>query len=45
MSSVCTPLFRTGVSMLDYVLFCVGGVGISVAVLLAVFVFLVLLLR
>ena len=43
MSSVCTPLFRTGVSMLDYILFCIGGVGVTVAVVIVAFLLLVLL--
>ena len=43
MSSVCTPLFRTGVSMIDYILFCIGGVGVTVAVVILTFLLLVLL--
>jgi len=41
----CGAVFRTGVEALDRVLFCVGGYGITVAVLLAVFVVILLLFR
>jgi len=39
----CSPVFRTGIDVLDKVLFCVGGYGVSVAVLLAVMILLILL--
>jgi hypothetical protein len=38
------PLVRTGVEFLDRVLFCVGGVGVTVAVLIVAFVVLLFLL-
>lgn len=41
----CRPPFSTGVSELDQVVICIGGIGISVAVLLAVILFLMLVLR
>jgi hypothetical protein len=41
----CPPLFRTGVSWLDQVLFCVGGYGVSVAVLMVAIFLLILLIR
>ena len=39
----CSPVFRTGIDVLDQVLFCVGGVGVSVAVLIVVATLLILL--
>ena len=44
-SPVCSPVFRTGVSWLDQVLFCVGGYGVTVVVVVAAFFVLLLLLR
>jgi hypothetical protein len=41
----CPPLFRTGVSWLDQVLFCVGGYGVTVTVLIAAIILLILLIR
>jgi hypothetical protein len=43
-STGCSPLVRTGNSVLDQVLFCIGGVGVTVAVLALFFGFLMLLL-
>jgi hypothetical protein len=40
----CSPVFRTGNGALDSVVFCVGGVGVTVAVLALFFGFLMLLL-
>jgi hypothetical protein len=31
MSATCNPIFRTGISQLDSVVFCVGSYGITVA--------------
>lgn len=45
MSSVCTPIFRTGIYALDMVVFCVGGIGVTVATLIVAFVFLLLIFR
>jgi uncharacterized protein (TIGR03382 family) len=36
----CQPLFRTGVGVLDQVVFCVGSYGITVSVLVAAFLLL-----
>ena len=41
----CEPVFKTGVSQLDEVVFCVGSYGITVAVVIAAVFILVLLLR
>jgi len=41
----CQPVFKTGVDVFDKVLFCVGNYGITVAVLMAAFFVLLLLLR
>jgi len=41
----CEPIFRTGISQLDTVLFCIGNYGITVAVVAVAFVLLLLLLR
>jgi hypothetical protein len=43
--SRCQPMFRTGIDVLDRVMFCIGGRGITVAVVVAVFIVLLLLLR
>ena len=43
-STGCSPLVRTENSVLDQVLFCIGGVGVTVAVLALFFGFLMLLL-
>ena len=32
----CSPVFRTGVEFLDQVLFCVGGYGVTMTILIAV---------
>jgi hypothetical protein len=39
----CEPVVRTGVGLLDRVVFCVGRYGVTVAVLLVAFVLLLLL--
>ena len=45
-SNVCQPVVRTGVELLDRVVFCVGGRGVTVFVLLvALFVLLMLVRR
>ena len=41
--SACSPLFRTGVEFLDQVLFCVGGYGVTMTILIAVAILLILL--
>ena len=41
--SQCDPLFRVGVGALDSVVFCVGGVGITVSVLLVALILLIFL--
>jgi len=43
-SPACSPLFKTGIEFLDRVLFCVGGYGVSVAVLIAAITLLILLI-
>ena len=43
--SQCQPLFKTGISALDQVVFCIGGIGISVAVLVVAFFVILLLIR
>jgi len=43
-STGCSPLVRTGNSVLDQVLFCIGGVGVTVSVVAVFFGFLMLLL-
>jgi hypothetical protein len=43
--SQCQPLFRTGIGVLDQVVFCIGGVGVSVSVLLVAFFVLLMLVR
>jgi uncharacterized protein (TIGR03382 family) len=35
--SGCRPIVRTGVELLDKIVFCIGGVGVTVFVLLVVF--------
>jgi hypothetical protein len=42
--SQCDPLFRVGVGALDSVVFCVGGVGITVSVLLVALILLIFLI-
>jgi len=42
-SPACPPLFRTGVSWLDQVVLCIGGYGVTVAVLIAAIALLMLL--
>jgi len=41
----CRPLVVTNVGILDKVLFCVGGVGVTVLILMLVFFVLLLILR
>jgi len=41
----CEPVVRTGVDVLDKVLFCVGGYGVTVAVAVVAFFALLLLIR
>jgi len=42
----CKPIIRTGIEVLDNVLICVGGVGITLTVVvIAFFILLILLLR
>jgi len=43
-SPACSPVFKTGIEFLDRVLFCVGGYGVSVAVLIAAITLLILLI-
>ncbi len=40
----CSPVFTTGIDVLDRVLFCVGGYGVTVAVVIAVLIFIILLI-
>jgi hypothetical protein len=42
-SGQCSPLFRVGIEALDSVLFCVGGVGVTMSVLIVVLILLILL--
>jgi hypothetical protein len=42
---VCKPIVRTGIDVLDRILFCIGGYGVTVFVLIIVFVVLLLLAR
>ena len=39
----CSPVFRTGVEFLDQVLFCVGGYGVTMTILIAAAILLILL--
>jgi hypothetical protein len=41
----CSPVFKTGIGFLDQVLFCVGGYGVTVTVLIAAVALLILLIR
>ena len=41
----CSPVVKTGVDVLDRVLFCVGSYGVTVAVVVAAFFVLLLLVR
>ena len=41
----CQPLFRVGVDILDKVVICIGGIGITVLMLLVAFFVLLLLVR
>ena len=43
--SQCQPPFRTGIGVLDQVVFCIGGVGVTVAVAVEAFFALLLLIR
>ena len=40
----CSPVFKTGIGFLDQVLFCVGGYGVTVTVLIAAITLLILLI-
>jgi len=40
----CSPVFRMGIDVLDKVLFCVGGYGVSVTVLLVAVILLIFLI-
>ena len=40
----CSPVFKTGIEFLDQVLFCVGGYGVSMSMLVVVVILLVLLM-
>jgi hypothetical protein len=42
-TSQCQPPFRTGIDALDQVVFCIGGVGVTVTVLLVALILLILL--
>lgn len=44
-TSSCQPVISTGISILDNVIFCVGGYGITVLIVGVVFVLLMLLIR
>ena len=44
-SPACSPVFKTGIEFLDQVLFCVGGYGVTVTVLIAAITLLILLIR
>ena len=44
-SQSCSPVVKTGVDVLDRVLFCIGSYGITVAVAVAAFFVLLLLVR
>jgi len=43
-SPACSPVFKTGIGFLDQVLFCVGGYGVTVTVLIAAITLLILLI-
>ena len=43
-SPACSPVFKTGIEFLDQVLFCVGGYGVTVTVLIAAITLLILLI-
>jgi hypothetical protein len=43
-SPQCSPVFTTGIDVLDRVLFCVGGYGVTVAVIIATVIFIILLM-
>jgi hypothetical protein len=45
MSATCNPVFRTGVDVLDKVVFCIGNYGVTVAVLAVAFLLLLLMAR
>jgi len=40
----CSPVFKTGIEFLDHVVFCVGGYGISMSMLVVAVILLVLLM-
>ena len=44
-SQTCSPVVKTGVEFLDRVLFCIGSYGVTVAVVVAAFFVLLLLVR
>ena len=44
-SQGCEPVVKTGVEFLDRVLFCIGSYGVTVAVAVAAFFVLLLLVR
>jgi hypothetical protein len=41
----CKPIIKTGIDVLDNVLFCIGNYGISLTVIIIAFFVLLLLLR
>ena len=41
----CEPVFKTGISQLDTVVFCVGDYGVTVAVIIVAVFIMILLLR
>jgi hypothetical protein len=43
-AQACEPVIKTGVDVLDRVLFCVGGYGVTVAVAVAAFFVLLMLI-
>ena len=45
MSATCSPVFTTGVDVLDRVVFCIGNYGITVAVLAVAFLLLLIIVR
>ena len=44
-AQICNPVVRTGVELLDRVLFCVGSYGVTVGIAVIAFFVLLLLLR
>jgi hypothetical protein len=41
----CSPVLKTGVAWLDQVVFCIGGYGVTVLLVLAALILLILLIR